>query len=296
MAGRRSDTTGAIPHRPTPTFNDTYRLPVHVHETAVGADFDTPEPALHAIVAGELPVYAYFRRGAGPLLNIVFHSAVDRARKPVPFFERMRASRDMPGSVLLVSDPTLFVADDLQFGWYVGTAGWDPTPTIRGLVHRASEAAGASRLLFIGSSAGGFAALRHSSAFPESLTLAINPHVDLLRYYDRWLQHLFGAAFPGVDRTEAGRLLRHRFSVLGDYQRGTWTNRVLYVQNSQDTNPRTNHLPAFLDATGMSGPGQSEDGRITVVQDDHGAGRKGPDAAAFERLYAQSRRILGVEG
>jgi hypothetical protein len=282
-------------HRP-PAVAGFYQLPVRVHNDAGAIALDTQDTGLHAIVSGDLPVYVYFRPGTGPLLNVMFHSTVDRSKRSVPYFDRLEASQDMPGSVLLVSDPTLFVEERLQLGWYVGTRRWDPTATVREIVHSAAAASGASKLIFIGSSGGGFPALRYSSIFPDSLALAINPHVDLFRYYRSWVRILLETAFPGIDRDDAERWFRPRFSVLDDYQKGTGTNKVLYAQSGHDTNPLTNHLPAFIEAAGMEARKESPDGRIRVLVEDHGAEPRDLDAFTFERLYALALEMLDVEG
>jgi hypothetical protein len=208
----------------------------------------------------------------------------------------MDASHDMPGSVLLVSDPTLFVDERLQLGWYAGTRDWDPTPTIRKVVRSAAAASGASKLMFIGSSGGGFPALRCSSAFPGSLALAINPQVDLFLYYRSWLRILLETAFPGIDRVEAQRRLRHRFSVLHDYEPGIWVNKVLYAQGGHDANPLINHLTAFREAAGMQDREQTPDGRIRLLVEHQGGEAKRPDAFTFTRLYAMAREMLDREG
>lgn len=248
------------------------------------------QPARHRVDGEGLPLDAYYRPGRGPLLTVTFHGRLDRREVTVPHFEWQRRSEAMPGSVLLLADPTMHVHEKVRLGWYLGTEDYDPERALCRIIQRAAEAAGARQVLFTGRSGGGFAALRFGALFPGSLVLPLAPQVDLFAYYRSWLAELMGFAFPSYDRESARRMFRDRWSVTRLYREGAVTGRVRYVQSAGDAHHMANHLALFSDVAGVR-DGTTADGAISVVTE---ASTEATGAAARDAYWAHYRELLAV--
>ena len=59
-------------------------------------------------------------------LFIMLNGAVDRKKTPLPVFARWNWGRVLGGHVLAVCDPTLYLDEELNIGWFVGRRHWNP--------------------------------------------------------------------------------------------------------------------------------------------------------------------------
>lgn len=187
---------------------------------------------------------ALFQPGQSDTLVVVLHGAVDREKYTLPRFEWFGTLTDRQEHVLYVADPTLALAADLQIGWYVGTESADVTGRVVRLALMIQARLGLARILFLGGSAGGFAALMASARVPGSRALAFNPQITIAEYHPRFVRRFLELALPRFDGFDAARTaLPGRLSVLDAYPSTTrMNNRALIVQNSRDDFHLDNHL------------------------------------------------------
>ena len=129
----------------------------------------------------QLPVH--YRRGSNKTLIIVFHGAVDQAKRPLPFFQP-HFTVAAGAHQLSISDPTLARSTELKAAWFAGAHDLPLQKLLPRFFMRLAELLKVKRTIYFGASAGGFAALLYSHAHPNSLALAANPQVNLLNYLE----------------------------------------------------------------------------------------------------------------
>lgn len=183
-------------------------------------------------------------------LVVVFHGAAPTDVK-LPFLSGSGITADTGSSVLLLSDPSLYLSENLHLAWFSGSAVQFDLVSVTGrIISRIYQDSGASHLVFLGGSGGGFASLNQLGNFPEATAIAMNPQTDILRYHQPsvqryldtawesdWLQfdaecHL--SVFPAVDRAKE------------------FGGRIFYLQNSNDDFHVENHLAPFRERYGQT--------------------------------------------
>src|SRR5262245_11817289 len=110
-----------------------------------------------AMQGGEIPFLV--RRRESPVVGLVFAGAVDRARGVLPQFGGHLLGATVPATVIGIADPSLERGPRLSTAWYAGHEGFETQRTLPGLLERVVQACRAERVIFLGASAGGFAAL-----------------------------------------------------------------------------------------------------------------------------------------
>src|SRR5699024_11543443 len=105
------------------------------------------------------PLKALLVNKASEVLVVAFHGATSRAKKELPRFEWFRSLRDQEVSSLYFSDPLLETDPTLELAWFTGRFDFDLHSELARLTKVAAQAVNARRVIFLGSSGGGFAAL-----------------------------------------------------------------------------------------------------------------------------------------
>lgn len=191
-------------------------------------------------------------------LIVAFHGAVLRTKTELPMFERLTSFGTLDESLMIFSDPTLRLADNLDLSWYTGWDDMDPRPIMAEWATRAAAATGAKRIVFWGSSGGGFASLQVSSYAPGSIAVAMNPQIELngylvegtgpgplRRYVNVVWPHLAPVPIRELDDTHDWHsTLGDRVSVAKRYENPI-DNRVLFVQNRNDHSHIDRHHGVF---------------------------------------------------
>lgn len=194
------------------------------------------------------------------VLVVGLHGASNRD-KPLPRFEWFRTLRTTEFSSMYFSDATLYLDPRVQLAWYTGWLELDLYPLIAEWTRRAAEAVGATKVLFLGSSGGGFAALQVSAHLPGSMAMPFSAQTSIANYLvggslsaqRGYMRAVMPHLIPpegiyslehGVDYFES---LGERVSPLQRYQRAQ-ENYVFYVQNKNDTSHFKQHYLPFREA------------------------------------------------
>lgn len=200
------------------------------------------------------------------ILFVSCHGALGRKETILPRFERLRTFQNTRHSSLFFGDPTLHLKDNLSLAWYTGWKELDLYPILAEWVRKSAAAIGATKIIFLGSSGGGFASLQISSYIPGSIAVPLSPQTRISRYAP---QGTFGhqrnyvkCVMPhltpegGVDEigedSNWDAPLGERSSTLERYSQPL-PNQVLYVQNSNDHDHRKGHYLPFREVV-ESGP------------------------------------------
>lgn len=113
------------------------------------------------------------------VLVVSLHGAIGRARSALPRFAYLPMLLETGYSIVSFGDPTLHMSERLELAWFTGPAAVDVHKIVAERVCEAAYVVGAKRVVIIGASGGGFAALQVSACIPDSLAIAFNPHGNI---------------------------------------------------------------------------------------------------------------------
>src|SRR5690625_1345903 len=205
---------------------------------------------------------ALFVNQRSDTLIVRCHGALPRKATVLPRFERLRTFLNTPYSSLYFGDPTLHLSEQVSLAWYTGWKELDLYPILARWVTSAAAASGASRIVFLGSSGGGFASLQISALIPGSMAIPLNPQTAIWKYqpsgnlaYARnYIKHIMPhltpvggvrEIMPDVDWSEP---LGDRASAISRYDQPV-ENYVFYAQNLNDVAHREDHYLLFRKKT-----------------------------------------------
>lgn len=222
-------------------------------------------------------------------LHIVFHGAMVSGTW-FPRFERVRSLRDQGLSFCSIADPTIQLDLGLKLGWYAGHDGQDPMEWIVELVSRLVAVAEPSQLVFVGSSGGGFAALRASRHFPDSLAFVSDPQTIVPNYHDAQVARLLHVGFDDMSPEAAMQAHADRLTVVnGLAQEGVDDGFVYFTQHRWDKFHIENHLKPFAESRGLTSVDHSvEHGNFKLEMIDKG--KHGPLTPTEFDVHLESAR------
>lgn len=179
-----------------------------------------------------------------PLL-VFFHGRKSPNVK-LPYLVGKGLSSGHSVSRLSISDPSLDFSAENTIGWFAGNISHpNLQDDIAALVTKVAEDYKASRIVFVGGSAGGFASLVLASYFPESIALVWNPQTDIFKYYRKFVDFYIDSCWQGQPEL----LRRHSVtSVVGHTRDEGGEPLVLYMQEPTDNHHVDSHMRPFLAA------------------------------------------------
>ena len=211
---------------------------------------------VHTVQMGETTVELYLQglplQCDQKIIPIFFSGAVtDRANKRPPFFSGYGISKAVGTPFISISDPLLDAHADVGIGWYTGRLGayfqGQLTHFLQGIHERFDK-----ELLFVGGSAGGFAALHYAMRIGKGASVFVwNPQTDITRYRKRAVEKYLGVAGfseSAVDgptwKSEAIREATAKLSLwLPSSDAITQTKRALIIQNQSDWHVEEHLMP-----------------------------------------------------
>lgn len=191
--------------------------------------------------ARPLPVMLNSNPGAKTLV-VIFHGAYERSRYEMPNFLD-RVDLGVSAHRLSVADPSLEMHDRLALGWFAGDEELPLQTLLPSYLRELAAELSIERVLFMGSSGGGYAALFYSWHFEDSVAVVKIPQTRILKYrhaaYDRYLK----ACWPnGVESYgEKAPVL----DLLDLYSKGM-NNQVVFIQNAFDYHHLYEHMTPFV--------------------------------------------------
>lgn len=195
-------------------------------------------------------------------LFVILAGARNLKKHKLPKIDRWSWANDFPGAVLSIADPTLNVRpESLQIGWYLGRNGEDWSKKIASLSSDLASQLGIRRdkIFFYGSSAGGFASIRASSMVDGSTAVAINPQLNVLKYYENYVIELLSAGYGGIAKEELSS--DNKFDAVRCFLESRKSS-FFYVQNIKDSFHVNKYLMPFLNC--LKGLDEERSGRVVV--------------------------------
>jgi len=196
------------------------------------------------------------RRGKADHLIVALHGGVANARA-IPALARWTQHAYFRAPILSVFDPLLYEHPGLPGGWFVGDLTRDATESIAEIVRRIASEINIEpkRVVFVGNSSGGFAAIRLASTCRGAKFISINGQTRIVDYRSAGSKP-FSAAFD-PSRTPEENAIRHekRWStppMLEDALRSEASTRGVVIQNVNDAHHFESHYKPFCLRFGLS--------------------------------------------
>ena len=260
-----------------PTF---YPFPVVHHGNRFALEGRPESAAIHTVDVGPLVLPMALQPAPGPVLTVLLHGAIDRARHRLPIFQRWRFQLEMEaGPTLAFADPTLDLADSVRLAWYLGTESSPLIPSMAAAVRTVAAALGTTSVVLVGSSGGGFAALQLAAELPGAVVAAMSPQTDLRQYSTRLVNAAVRPAL-GLAGTSADGADPARLSVLESLRDQDALPRVELLSNSGDAVHVTRHEDPLRDLYVARGAGDLL--RTTSVA--LGPGHRAADNETYRRF------------
>ena len=176
-----------------------------------------------------------------PLLVILHGAANEDVR--LPFLSGQSISKDLPVSKLSISDPSLYCDPKLNLSWFAGNE-YQPrlVEDLAAIISKVSVHCKAPRIVLLGGSGGGFAAINLAARLSNATAVAMNPQTDIFRYHANHVKAYIDLAWAG-DRE---RFITQDVHNLSSAIKASETKpTIVYLQNSNDTFHAINHLQKF---------------------------------------------------
>lgn len=216
-----------------------------IHEFQSLEDFyrDSPKTGAITINYGGHPLdLLHLDRGYDTTI-VIFHAALVGSRvKSLPLFSGLRVTKDVPANIICVADPSIRFG--IELAWFAGNKDQplqrDLPNVLRHLLSRYEQS---QKMVFFGSSGGGFAALFYGHGFPGSIIVASHPQIRLSEYNPAVVDAYLKSAWD-VDSLNATPIT-HDLNTL--YSAGL-PGSVLVLQNAWDGHHRDRHLAPWIRA------------------------------------------------
>lgn len=183
-------------------------------------------------------------------LIIAFHGSTRQNTYPV--YQKKNLSKTLRSSVLSIADPSLQHDKSITIGWYLGFHDFLAQQILVSFLQRFIALYKFEKIVFMGGSGGGFAALFYSWHFPSSVALVANPQTVLLsNEYDEIPR---SKQFQSIiDKNFNGSLDKICLNVCDLYKKG-FSNYVIYLQNFESTSDVKFHVAPFLKSASSAKP------------------------------------------
>lgn len=199
------------------------------------------------------PVHVKFMRSPVKTnrLIVAFHGAVAR-NTDRSVFDRTRNVKSVSRFAHQISifDPTIVRNEKLSMGWYLGDQVYPAQSVLQKFIARIIETLQAERVIFMGSSGGGFAALYFGFHHPGSIVIPIVSQARIPHYYSghgiRAFPRYCSTCWPDLSEDEVAE--RVCVDVTKLYASKPFHNAVIYLMSPGDTRHFAHHATPFLSA------------------------------------------------
>lgn len=235
-----------------PMLHAQYGVPVLTSVSSTTFPDDRPESFIWSVDAGQLVPSCYIDDSPGEILVVYFHGATDRTRIHMPRYERLRSFAKLNlGPRMFFSDPGLDLDSRMILSWYVGTEEVELPLVMARMILTYANVRQVNKVLLVGNSGGGFAALQVAAHLEGTRVLVFHPQISIDRYVPRLAKAAHWASF-GRGTVGDVKEFSHRMDVIKSYERFDFDQHVHYVQNVGDAHHVEAHFVPFREAFGRS--------------------------------------------
>lgn len=194
---------------------------------------------------------------------IVFLHGRKAPEVKLPYLTGAGITSGLDVSRLSISDPSLYIDSNLSIAWYTGSSSQPELQRdIVGIVKKVAAELEATRIIFVGGSAGGFASAVFSHQIEDSVALIWNPQTEVLKYYKKFVDSYLDFCWPGGTKSIPNDVVT---SITKQYANNPSRNLVVYMQEDTDEHHIKEHLKPFKEAMAL-------DNRILAFQSHWGEG------------------------
>lgn len=195
-------------------------------------------------------------------LIVRFHGAIQRERRPLPSFQANLKQMQGYSHQITLCDPTMMTRDGFSLGWYAGHEALDVQGILKQFFAQVREFLGIRRMIYLGSSGGGFAALHYSYFDPGSAAVVMGPQTSMKAHIRTAIERYISNCWPGQTIEEVSQAIETDMCAL--YAKGH-ENSVVFVQSAGDFLHNHRHMAPFVDA--VHGSGTRENTRFLLISD-----------------------------
>lgn len=181
-------------------------------------------------------VFCDVRPGTKDLV-VLGQSAVVRSTVTLPTFHRWSWLDDLDASGIVLNDPTLYLDEGIDGGWWFGTPQRDYLADAVRIIGRVRDSLRLTNrdVVFYGGSLGGFSSLQMAACMPGARAVVDNPQTDMRRYSQRPAADAAArAAFGSASIMDVPDELLHRIDVIERFIAAEHVPEFLYLQNTMD--------------------------------------------------------------
>lgn len=220
---------------------------VSVYQSVTDFTNATTMPQGYVVVKdNEIPIDMFYKSKGADTTVVFFHGAVEKDVR-LPWFSGAGVMKDVEANRLSISDPNLYLFEDLSIGWFAGSSQMPNLhQTLEVLIRQVVMMTGSKNLVFFGGSAGGFAALAMARHFPGSLALPMNPQTSIGKFYEIPATKYLNAAWP--DANQFADVPDSAPHDIVDHADAAPEHTVAFIQNSRDAFHLAHHKDPFYNA------------------------------------------------
>lgn len=174
-------------------------------------------------------------------LFLTFSAAAGESKTTYPIFSGLKLGNREDVDMLAFSDLGQSGPEALKTTWHLGTRRVPTTSIILSLIKKLKRDHKYENVVIFGSSAGGFAALNISRRVEGSTAVVMNPRTELQTTPTTFTEYL------KIAHSGRNPFSTDETSMSSAYSRRTM-NRIVYIQNSEDSNYYENHFIPFSKA------------------------------------------------
>lgn len=179
-------------------------------------------------------------------LLVSFHGAVDRKTRNPPVFAPIIPGLGHNAAQFSISDPLMLLPGSYGMTWYSGSEVFPLQSIFEDLFTKIIELGGFKRVVFLGSSGGGFASLYYSSLISRSVAIAGVPQTSMHRYYPGHIKRYMEGCWPSLTNQE--EISAKICTDLCKWYSTERPNTVIYLQSPADHFHTRTQLAPFLSA------------------------------------------------
>lgn len=212
----------------------------------------TLESGIHTIMHQGVPIDVLMDVNLGTPLCFIFKGNTRRkATTKLPVFVGFSMVPPGKTSRVSISDPSMYLHPTIGLAWYAGGNDLDLQSVLPRVVQKIVSACSPSKVLMIGGSGGGHAAMYYSRFVKDSLAVAWNPQDDFLNYEENGVIAYVSKAYDVHTVAEAKLKLSGTIDteISSFYKRTEPTNYIVYLQNVVDTHVEK-HCRPFMASIG----------------------------------------------
>lgn len=178
-----------------------------------------------------------FTDGGHHITLVHLGGALPKTQIEIPRFGGGLLSAGLPVNHLSIADPNTSLAASHSTGWYSGHQNFDAMKWIPKVV---SHFAGDSKIIYFGSSAGGYGALVHSARTANSSCIAVNPRTALYQMPSKFPNYA-SQTFRNCSESD----VQEKIEIRAWDPHRIGSTPIWYLQNRQDTMYWNNHYLPF---------------------------------------------------